>query len=106
MGHIDWNGVATVIGAIGAFIVLVGNFAMTVATYVNQWHEHRANIMRDIAASGRDAKLDDIGHKVNGLNDHIAEAARLKGIQEGIEQERQRSAAEAAKNGQSSQVSG
>ena len=84
MASFDWNGAAIFLGAIGAFIVLVGNFAMSVATFISQRAEHSKNLERDVLTAGRDQKLDTISVNVNGLNKKVADVSRAAGTAEGI----------------------
>lgn len=74
MQHVDFQGIAILIGAVGAFIVTVGNFAIQLWTFRRQWKMHEEN----------KTALSIIETNVNGVNERIAKQAHDLGRADGI----------------------
>lgn len=66
---VNWQGIGIVIGAVAAAIPVVGGFVLNCLTYRRQ--------------AKRDAKIDAIDHKVDGLGDHREALALRAGTAEG-----------------------
>jgi len=89
MAPADYQGIALIIGSVGAVLASVGGITLQILTFMRQ-----GQMMR--AAVSRDAKIDEVHDLVNGaslaLNAALIKVAHNEGEKAGVETERARAA--------------